>query len=227
MQSEEPKFVVQPFHNWNGSCTLFEPVQLEGPRLRLTPTTADDLPELYSLSHNQGQNVFEHFPWGPFESVEEFERFHLGPKLLGSPNAMMFTVWLLPHGDNKNEELKRIGVFGYINIVPQHKNIEIGPVWLNPGTHGAGFATEAGYLLIRHAFENLQYVHVEWRAHHLNVASRQCAASIGFQQDGYLRKHMLLHGQWRHTVILTITDDDWKEGVKDRLEVKLLAKLRN
>src|SRR4051794_24366155 len=48
-----------------------------------------------------------------------------------------------------------IGSSSYLNAVPEHGRIEISHTWNNPAVWGTGANTEAKYLLLRYAFEEL------------------------------------------------------------------------
>jgi Acetyltransferase (GNAT) domain len=48
-----------------------------------------------------------------------------------------------------------VGSTSYLNVVPEHRRLEIGNTWNNPSTWGTGANTDAKYLLLRHAFETL------------------------------------------------------------------------
>jgi RimJ/RimL family protein N-acetyltransferase len=78
--------------------------------------------------------------------------------------------------------------------------------------------TEAKHLMLRHAFETLGCVRVEFRAHALNERSRAAMERIGARYEGTLRRHMIRdHGDWRDTVYYSILDDEWP-AVRERLE---------
>jgi len=78
--------------------------------------------------------------------------------------------------------------------------------------------TESRYLLLRHAFETLGCIRVEFKTDVLNDRSRKALLRIGAKEEGVFRKHMLLpSGRVRDTVYYSISDDEWPE-VKARLE---------
>ena len=47
-----------------------------------------------------------------------------------------------------------VGSTSYLNVVPEHRRLEIGHTWNTPSAWGTGANTEAKYLLLRHAFES-------------------------------------------------------------------------
>jgi RimJ/RimL family protein N-acetyltransferase len=78
-------------------------------------------------------------------------------------------------------------------------------------------ATEAIYLLARHAFDDLGYRRLEWKCNALNAASRRAAERFGFTFEGVFRKHMVIKGRNRDTAWYSIIDDDWP-AVRDGFE---------
>ena len=56
-----------------------------------------------------------------------------------------------------------VGSTSYMSLAPEHRRLEIGNTWLNPSAWGTGANTEAKYLLLRHAFEELGALRVEFK----------------------------------------------------------------
>ncbi len=98
---------------------------------------------------------------------------------------------------------------------------EIGWTWLAPRFQRTAVNTESKYLLLRHAFEVLDLLRVEFKTDALNSASRAALARIGAQEEGILRSHMLTAGgRVRDSVYFSITESDWPQ-VKLALQQKL------
>ncbi|CAI7630445.1 unnamed protein product [Penicillium pancosmium] len=79
-------------------------------------------------------------------------------------------------------------------------------------------ATEAFYLLARHAFEDLNYRRFEWKCDSLNSPSRKAALRLGFTFEGIFRQHMVVKGRSRDTAWFSIVRDEWDSGVKYAME---------
>ena len=80
--------------------------------------------------------------------------------------------------------------------------------------------TEAKYLLLRHAFDVLQCVRVEFKTDALNARSRTALVRIGAREEGILRRHMITHdGRFRDSVYYSIVDHEWP-SVRRLLEAK-------
>ena len=101
----------------------------------------------------------------------------------------------------------------------QHnRRVEIGWTFVGKEFQRSHVNTEAKYLMLRHAFETLDCVRVEFKANALNDRSRAAMERIGATFEGTLRKHMIRDtGEWRDSVYYSVIDREW-EGVKERLE---------
>ena len=70
-------------------------------------------------------------------------------------------------------------------------------------------ATEAIFLLARHAFDDLGYRRLEWKCNAANAASRRAAERFGFTFEGLFRQHQIVKGRNRDTAWYAILDHEW------------------
>jgi RimJ/RimL family protein N-acetyltransferase len=109
-----------------------------------------------------------------------------------------------------------IGSTRFCNVEPEHRRVEIGYTWYAKRFQRTSVNTECKYLLLRHAFESLNVIAVEFRTHWQNLSSRNAIARLGAKQDGVLRNHRKdKHGSYRDTVIFSILDNEWPTVKKD------------
>lgn len=101
------------------------------------------------------------------------------------------------------------GLAAYLRIVPVHGVIEIGHIHLSPRLQQSRAATEAQYLLMRHAFAELGYRRYEWKCDALNAPSRRAALRLGFVYEGTFRNAVVYKGRSRDTAWFSITDAEW------------------
>lgn len=114
-----------------------------------------------------------------------------------------------------------VGHTTFLNISRPDRRLEIGTTYLAGSTHGTGVNAATKLALLIHAFEDLGCLGVEFRVHHLNIASRRAVERLGAQQDGILRAHRILpDGTVRHTVVYSILAWEWP-GVRASLEHRL------
>ena len=70
--------------------------------------------------------------------------------------------------------------------------------------------TECKLLLLRHAFEELDCIAVEFRTHFINQQSRRAIERLGAKPDGILRSHMIMaNGTIRDTAVYSIIASEW------------------
>lgn len=131
----------------------------------------------------------------------------------------------LPFASLDRASGKAIGSTRYLNIDPANLRVEIGATWLAKPWQRTVANTEEKYLMLRHAFESLGCVRVEFKTDSLNQPSRAAILRLGAKEEGTLRNHMITwSGRIRNTVYYSIIDSEWPE-VKIRLE-RLLARAR-
>jgi RimJ/RimL family protein N-acetyltransferase len=101
------------------------------------------------------------------------------------------------------------GIATFMSIVPEHGVIEIGHIWLSPYLQRTRQATEAIYVMSRHAFDDLGNRRLEWKCDAANAPSRRAADRFGFVFEGVFRQHRVIKGRNRDTAWYSITDGEW------------------
>jgi RimJ/RimL family protein N-acetyltransferase len=104
---------------------------------------------------------------------------------------------------------KAIGHASYLRIEPVHRVIEVGNILFTPRLQRTAHATEAMYLMARHAFEDLGYRRYEWKCNARNAPSRSAALRLGFTFEGIFRRHMIVKGESRDTAWYAMIDEEW------------------
>ncbi len=116
-----------------------------------------------------------------------------------------------------------IGSTTFFDISSEHKRLEIGYTWLNPNYWQTNINTNCKYLLLMYCFEQWGMHRVQIKTDHENLRSQKAIERLGATKEGILRNHMIRKdGTTRHTVMYSVTTEDWPE-VKRIIEEKLLA----
>lgn len=116
-----------------------------------------------------------------------------------------------------------IGSTRFWKIDPLNRKLEIGSSWIAERWQKSFVNTEAKYLMLRHAFEVLNCVRVQFTTDENNQKSRQAILRLGAQQEGVVRHERIMpDGRKRNSVRFSIIDDEWLQ-VRQRLEQKLAA----
>jgi RimJ/RimL family protein N-acetyltransferase len=183
------------------------PGELRGRQVMLRPVSANDADALFAVSQDAG--IWTYLPYGPYESVDAM-RSRLA-EIEGSADPLFYAVVR----DGKPQ-----GIVSYLRIDPANGSIEIGHIWFGTPLQRTTAATEAIYLLAKHAMDDLGYRRFEWKCNALNHRSRRAAERFGFTFEGVFRNHMVVKGRNRDTAWYSITDDEWP-AIRDAFEAWL------
>ena len=93
-----------------------------------------------------------------------------------------------------------------MDIQPKNAAIELGHIWFGPAMQRTRAATEAMFLLLRLAADELGYRRLVWKCNALNAPSRRAAERLGFTYEGTLRAHLIVKGRRRDTAYFSILD---------------------
>jgi len=127
----------------------------------------------------------------------------------------------LPFAIFDNASNKFVGSSRYCSIKHEDRNIEIGFSFITPEFQRSYINTHAKYCLLKHAFEDLKAIRVEFKTHVENTKSRNAIGRLGAQFEGILRNQRILSdGNFRHTAIFSIIDTEWPK-IKAQLTAKM------
>lgn len=114
-----------------------------------------------------------------------------------------------------------VGMTTYMNIDAPNKRVEIGSTWYARRVQRTALNTECKLMLLRHAFEQLDCIAVEFRTHRMNTQSRRAIERLGAQLDGMLRSHQCMgDGSLRDTAVYSIIASEWPT-VRSHLQFQL------
>lgn len=112
---------------------------------------------------------------------------------------------------------RALGTASFMRIEPAHGVVEVGHITYSPALKRTRIATEAMYLMMKRAFDELGYRRYEWKCDSLNAPSRTAALRFGFTFEGIFRKAIIYKGRSRDTAWYSITDEEWP-GVRGAFE---------
>lgn len=114
-----------------------------------------------------------------------------------------------------------IGSTRFWKIDKQNRKLEIGHTWLSASWQRTYANTEAKYLMLRHAFESMNCVRVQFTTDEINEKSRKAILRLGAIQEGIVRHERIMpNGRKRNSVRFSIIDDEWPQ-VRAALERRL------
>jgi RimJ/RimL family protein N-acetyltransferase len=160
--------------------------------------------DLYEASHATAAalRIWDYLPVGPWGSEAEYG------KILRQQTARHEQIY---YAIRPAEGGKACGQSSFIDIAPENGVIEIGSIWFGLSFRRTRGATEALYLMLRYAMDDLGYRRMQWRCNALNGASRAAARRLGFRFEGIFYNHMIFKGRNRDTAWYSILDDEWPE----------------
>jgi RimJ/RimL family protein N-acetyltransferase len=156
--------------------------------------------DLFAANAEGDGSNFTYYPYGPFATVDE-QRGWIA-SVSGEATRLFHAIIDKASG-------KATGVASYANITPAMGVIEIAGLNFSPRLQRKPAATEAHYLLMRRAFDELGYRRYEWKCDSWNLPSRAAALRLGFTYEGLFRQAIVIRGRNRDTMYFSITDREW------------------
>lgn len=185
-----------------------QPIVIEDYRLRLEPLELRHAADWLKVGT---PDVMAYTFQPQSYTLEGFQK--LIATLLAETHRCPFIIYLRANGEP-------IGYTGYLNIDAKNRGLEIG-TWLGRAYQGRGINTEAKFLLLRHAFEVLGALRVQFKTDHRNIQSQRALEKIGAVREGVLRHHRLnADGSISDSVIYSIIAPEWP-AVKTLLTARL------
>ena len=177
-----------------------EPVTLSGPHAQLKPLSHDHIDglteavkdgELWKLWYTSVPR-----PEGMRKEIDRRLALQAGGAMLP------FTVF--------DAEGEIAGMSTYMNVDAANRRVEIGSTWYARRVQRSALNTQCKWLLLTHAFEQLDCIAVEFRTHFFNQQSRAAIERLGARLDGILRQHQVAgNGTLRDTCVYSILDREW------------------
>lgn len=195
-------------------------VTLEGRSVHLRPLSRNHVPDLVRAA-SRDRSTFD-LTWVP-DGDDEMNRYV--DQLLTDQAAGL----VLPFAQIDTRSGRAVGCTRYLDIQwfagrDDPDEIEIGGTWLGAEAQRTAINTEAKYLLLRHAFEQLDVWRVAICTDADNTRSRTAIERIGASFEGILRNHRRRHGpeqpQPRQTAVYSIIREEWPD-VRTELEERV------
>jgi RimJ/RimL family protein N-acetyltransferase len=187
--------------------------QLENKRVLLRPLVAEDIQELAPLA--LGEPELWRYTATRIMDRQGLERYiDLALRERDSQISIPFLVV-----DKVNNRVA--GSTRYMPVA-QHKRVEIGWTWIGKAYQGTGLNKAMKWLMLQHAFEQMDMNRVELKTSERNLTSQRAIQSIGGVREGVLRSHMINDdGTVRNSVYYSIIKEEWP-AVKSNVFQKYL-----
>ncbi|HLF03211.1 MAG TPA: GNAT family protein [Anaerolineales bacterium] len=189
------------------------PVTLTGRYVQLEPLSLSHAPGLWEAGNDP--EIWRFMPYGQIDSFAKMggwveEMLRRGARDSDLPFAIIHLASGQPAGATR-----------YMTIERHNRSLEIGGSWLGRAFWRTPANTESKYLLLRHAFESLGCVRVQFRTDLRNERSQRAIERLGAVREAVFRKYTIMpDGHQRSSAFYSIIDDEWP-SVKARLEAFL------
>lgn len=174
-------------------------VKLRGRDVELEPLHVRHAPELWEAAQGAGDS-WDYMLYGPFADQAALTRQVAA--MASAHDPMMWAARPVATGVVS-------GWISLMNIEPANAAIELGHIWFAPRMQRTRAATEAMFLLLKLAADDLGYRRLVWLCHALNAPSRRAADRLGFTLEGVLRAHRVVKARLRDTACYSIAGDEW------------------
>jgi RimJ/RimL family protein N-acetyltransferase len=177
-------------------------VPFEGRTINLVPLDAHEhLESLWTVTGGpQNEHLWTYMFERQFQNRASLEAYL--QRMEESLDPLYYSIIDKKSGD-------AVGWAAYMRMKPLHRVIEVGSIMYSMRLQRTIGATEAMYIMARHAFEDMNYRRYEWKCDALNMPSRRAALRLGFSYEGLFRQHMVVKGRNRDTAWYSMLDSDW------------------
>ncbi|WP_233840065.1 GNAT family N-acetyltransferase [Dyella sp. 2HG41-7] len=128
---------------------------------------------------------------------------------------------MLPFAVREKTSGDIVGTTRFYEFVPELPRVAIGYTWYAKRWQKSHLNTACKRLLLKHAFETLNCVAVEFHTDRRNLDSQRAIERLGANKDGVLRAHKRRpDGTLRDTVYYSIIDSEWPD-VQRWLDMRL------
>ena len=174
-----------------GKYSILEPININ-----------KHLKDLFNnFSLDRTKTLWTYMPVGPFKNISSLKNYLISDKLAGNP--FFYAIY--------SKRLKSFcGLATYLRIKPEIGTIEVGYITYAPNLQRTVEATEAMYLMMKNAFENLGYRRYEWKCDTLNKKSKRSALRLGFKFEGVFRQATIYKKRNRDSAWFSIINKEWK-----------------
>lgn len=188
---------------------------LIGKKIQLRPLLASDGPALVQAA---ADGELWNLPFTVVPSVETVN-VYINTALEGQAAGTV-----IPFVIETLDSKQVIGTTRIWKIDRKNRKLEIGHTWISASWQRTYVNTEAKFLMLCYAFEQLNCVRVQFTTDEINEKSRKAILRLGAKQEGIVRHERIMpDGRKRNSVRFSIIDDEWpdvRRFLERRLEVR-------
>lgn len=174
---------------------------LENNRVKLSLLNIDNYKNLKHISEEKDLIFYSPSDISTTEKLKDYVEIAING--LNTKTAIPFIVF-----DKEKQAYAGSTRFGLINR--KNKVLHIGWTWLGKEFQGTGLNTNIKFLMLKYAFETLEFEKVEFRIDERNQKSRRAVEKLGATLEGILRNDTLMQDNFRRsTCCYGILKEEW------------------
>ena len=181
-------------------------IELVGTRISLRPPRRDDWHEWAMLrSHNSGFLQTWEPSWDPECLTEIYYESRFRKQLREWRDDRTYPFLII-----MNDSAAIIGALNLNNVcrgAAQHAALGY---WIDENHQHHGYMTEAGRLLMAHAFTEFKLHRLHAACLPENVKSRSLVSRLGFKEEGFAARYIQIDGLWRDHVLYGLPIEEWE-----------------
>lgn len=171
---------------------------LEGRLVRLRPVQPGDLPRFAELlADPEVRRWLAALPEAPTlqDEVEWYEDSRANPDNV---------LWAI-----ETAEGQLIGTVE-LRVVPHANRAELGIAIQDKSQWSRGYGTETVRQVLDYGFGEIGLNRIELTVDEQNARGRRCYEKCGFREEGLLRQHRLVDGEYGNTVMMAVLRTEWE-----------------
>ena len=97
-----------------------------------------------------------------------------------------------------------------LRLAPSAHRAELGIAIQDKLQWSKGFGTETIKLVLEYGFEDLDLNRIELTVDEQNARGRRCYEKCGFREEGLMREHRFVEGEYGNTVMMAVLRKEWQ-----------------
>jgi RimJ/RimL family protein N-acetyltransferase len=184
------------------NMTISPGLILETSRVTLRPVAEDDFDSFLILA-KQDEDMWKYFSLNLADEAQLKKWMDTAVAEREAGTRRPFTII-----DKQTNQIAGSSSMG--NISYHDLRLEIGWSWLGKDFRSSGINLNAKYVMMRYAFDQLNFERVEFKTDVLNERAKQGLRKIGGKEEGVLRSHMTMwNNSRRSSVYFSVLKNEW------------------
>lgn len=181
-------------------------IRLTGTRISLRPPRLGDWHEWAMLrSHNAAYLKPWEPQWDENALTQEYYERRFRRQVREWQGDQCYPFLMI-----RNDDAAIIGAMNLNNVSRGAAQFASLGYWIAADQQRRGFVTEAGRLMMAHAFTTLRLHRLNAACLPENVRSRSLLTKLGFREEGFAARYIEIDGLWRDHVLYGLPVEEWQ-----------------